>query len=388
MFLDMTLKRNPKLVETAFELHQKGLIEPDTYILDLDTIINNASFIKDEADKYGIKLYFMTKQLGRNPYVSKEIMKLGYEGAVAVDFREAKVLHDNGIKLGNVGHLVQTPSKSIKDIIKYDPEIITVYSYEKACEISRAAQESGKVQKIMLKVIDVGDTIFPGQAGGFYFDRLLDSAGEIVKLPNVKISGLTSFPCFQVDYETGKVIDTNNLVTVLKAEKVLKDRLGLDIQQINIPSVTCTEVIKEIAANGGTHGEPGHGLLGTTPIHAQSEQVEIPSIVYVSEISHNLDKMSYCYGGGYYRRSYIKHALVGRNINTIKMVEVETPSNDNIDYYIGLNGNSNVGDTVVFSFRTQIFVTRSQVAVVSGINAGHPKIEGLYDSLGKPIKGV
>lgn len=388
MFLDMTLKRNPKLVETAFELHQKGLIEPDTYILDLDNIINNARVIKDEADKYGIKLYFMTKQLGRNPYISKEIMKLGYEGAVAVDFREAKVLHDNGIKLGNVGHIVQIPSKRIKDIIKWDPEVVTVYSYEKACEISKAAQELGKVQKIMLKVVDIGDKIFPGQAGGFYIDKLIESVMKIIKLPNIIISGLTSFPCFQTDYETRKVKETNNLRTILKAKEILKNSFGLDIQQINMPSVTCTEVIKEIASHGGTHGEPGHGLLGTTPIHARLEQVEVPSIVYVSEISHNFDNMSYCYGGGYYMRSSIEHAVVGRDTNTMKMVEVETPSNDNIDYYIGLKDNSNVGDTVVFSFRTQIFVTRSQVVVVSGINTGHPQIEGLYNSLGMPIKEV
>ena len=45
-----------------------------------------------------------------------------------------------------------------------------------------------------------------------------------------------------------------------------------------------------------------------------------------------------------------------------------------------------VGATVLAAFRTQIFVTRSDVAVVSGIQTGQPRIEGIYDSLGKQIR--
>lgn len=36
-------------------------------------------------------------------------------------------------------------------------------------------------------------------------------------------------------------------------------------------------------------------------------------------------------------------------------------------------------------FRTQIFVTRSDVALIQGISTGQPTIAGLYDSLGNPI---
>ena len=157
MFLDLVLRRNPKLIEAAFEVHQSGLIQPDTYILDLDAIIHNAKCIKAEADKYDVKLYFMTKQFGRNPYIAKELIKLNYDGAVAVDYREAEVLYENGIKLGNVGHLVQIPSGLIENMIKKNPEIITVYSTEKAREISIAAKKLNINQNIMLKVIDEAD---------------------------------------------------------------------------------------------------------------------------------------------------------------------------------------------------------------------------------------
>ncbi|HNV04746.1 MAG TPA: hypothetical protein PKH64_01360, partial [Petrotogaceae bacterium] len=89
MFLEKTIKRNPKLIEAAFELHRSGQISPDTYLIDINTLTANAQKIKKEADKYGVKLYFMTKQLGRNPLIASKISEIGYEGAVTVDFREA-----------------------------------------------------------------------------------------------------------------------------------------------------------------------------------------------------------------------------------------------------------------------------------------------------------
>ena len=386
MFLDITLRRNPKLIDTAFKLHQSGLIQPDTYILDLDTIVSNGSLIKDEADKYGIKLYFMTKQFGRNPFIAAKLMELGYDGAVAVDYREAEILYQNGIKLGHLGHLVQLPSNTIKVMLGRKPEVITVYSINKAMEISKAAVEMNINQKIMLRIIDTGDTIFPGQQGGFYIKDIIHVVEEIMCLPNIELYGLTSFPCFLVDNVTGNINETNNLWTIMKAKDILWDKFGIKIKQINTPSVTCTSIINKIAELGGTHGEPGHGLLGTTPLHALKDQVEIPAIVYVSEISHNLDDAAYCYGGGYYRRAHMEAALVGRDMKNIKKINADAPFDNNIDYYIGLKENANVGDTAVFAFRTQIFVTRSEVAVVEGISTDNPHIVGIYDSLGKYLR--
>ena len=72
-----------------------------------------------------------------------------------------------------------------------------------------------------------------------------------------------------------------------------------------------------MAKMGGNCGEPGHGLTGTTPLHAAcAEEPEIPAIVYVSEVSHNFQGKAYCYGGGHYRRSHVKQALVGRSEET------------------------------------------------------------------------
>lgn len=386
MFLDVTLRRNPKLIETAFELHQKGLIDPDTYILDIDTLLHNARSMKNEADKYGIKLYFMTKQFGRNPYISKELMKLGFDGAVAVDYKEADTLYESGIKLGNVGHLVQIPSNKVEDMVARRPEVITVYSVEKAEEISRAAVKLGIIQDIMLRVIDQGDILYPAQYGGFYIHELMEKAAEIKKLPNINIYGITSFPCFLYCENEKKVEKTPNVDTLTLAKKMLEEGLNIKLQEINTPSATCTSTIKLISENGGTHGEPGHGLLGTTPLHAVKDEAEIPAVAYVSEISHNLGDKSYCYGGGHYRRSHMEKALVGKDLQHMQKHKVQTPSVESIDYYFGLEGNASVGDTAIFAYRTQIFVTRSSVAVVKGIQSGNIEIAGIYDSLGKLMR--
>lgn len=383
MFLDITLRRNPGLINAAFKFHRDGIIKPDTYILDLDAIIENARVIKHEGDKYGVKLYFMTKQIGRNPYVAGELMKLGYEGAVAVDYKEAEVLGKNGIKIGHLGHLVQIPSKSVKGMLTRKPEIITVFSLKKAREISDAATELNMTQHVMMRVIDEEDVIYPGQYGGFYLEKLYEDAQKILCMPNIVLGGVTSFPCFLVDSNTKKAKSTNNVKTLQRAREILEGRLGIKINQVNMPSVTCSSTIGDIARLGGTHGEPGHGLSGTTPLHAINDEPEVPAIVYVSEVSHKLGDMSYCYGGGYYRRSNMEKALIGRNTESMREYEVEAPDNNAIDYYIGVKGDAEVGDTAVLSFRTQIFVTRSEVAVVGGIKSGNPELIGIYDSLGR-----
>ena len=42
-----------------------------------------------------------------------------------------------------------------------------------------------------------------------------------------------------------------------------------------------------------------------------------------------------------------------------------------------------MGDTVVMAFRFQIFVTRSDVVHIKGIQSGSEEIIGIYDSQGR-----
>ena len=66
-----------------------------------------------------------------------------------------------------------------------------------------------------------------------------------------------------------------------------------------------------------------------------------------------------------------------------RRLEVIPPSDESIDYHFGLSEECQAGETVVMAFRYQIFVTRSDVALVEGLSAGNPRIAGIYDSLGR-----
>lgn len=384
MFIDIVQKKNPDLIKVAIELHQNGEILPDTYVLDVDAILENGRALCKKAEENGIKLYAMTKQFGRVPYLAKKLMEVGFSGIVTVDFKEALVMMDNGVKLGNVGHLVQIPSSLIDKVVRHNPEIITVYSLEKIKEIDEVAKKYGKVQDIMLRVLERDSKIYSGQSGGFYLDELENVAKEILKLKNVRINGLTSFPCFLYNCDKNIIEGTKNIKSIKKADKLLKE-LGVIVQQLNMPSATSLENIESIKAYGGTHGEPGHALTGTTPFNSRNLEGEIPGIIYVSEISHNLDEKSYCYGGGHYRRSGISSVLIGKNIENLKRCSITPPTMESIDYYFELSENNSIGDTVIGAFRTQIFVTRSSVALVEGIKTGNPKVVGIYDSLGREM---
>lgn len=386
MFLEKTVERNKELVQAAFNLHREGLILPDTYVIDLDTLIENAKKIKEEADKYGIKLYFMTKQLGRNPIIAKEFMKLGYEGAVVVDFREAEVMINNNIKIGHVGHLVQIPKALIEKVVKSRPDYITVYTIEKAKEINEACEKLGLKQNIMLRVLGKNDNLYSGQYGGFKLEELKFIGEELIKLKNLNIAGITSFPCFLYDNNSNEIKRTENIDTIKEAKEILEREFNINIEQLNMPSATCVNSIKKIHEEGGTHGEPGHGLTGTTPYHKYNEGEELPAMVYVTEVSHNLLDKGYCYGGGHYRRSHVENALVGEDLESSKIVKVIPPTDESIDYHFELSESCKVSETVIMAFRTQIFVTRSNVALVKGIKSGKPEIVGMYDSQGELVK--
>lgn len=383
MFLEQIKKRNSQLVEAAFHFHQSGQIMPDSYLVDVDSFLDNAKKILNEANKYKIKLYFMLKQLGRNPYLAKELVKLGYAGAVTVDFKEAQLMMDSQIPIGNVGHLVQVPSAMVSKIVAYGPEVITVYSMEKAEQINEAAEKLGRKQKILLRVCGKKDVIYSGQTAGFHLEELEETAGMILlKYKNLEIAGVTSFPCYLYDEKLGDIEPTENLNTVKAAEEILK-KIGIKTDIINTPSATCVHTIQKMTEFGGNCGEPGHGLTGTTPMHAEKDMEEIPAIIYVSEISHNFMGHSYCFGGGHYRRSHVRRALVGENMESARDCQVIPPADECIDYHFEIPSESRVGDTVVMAFRYQIFVTRSDVVLIKGLKKKIPQIVGIYDSQGR-----
>jgi len=251
------------------------------------------------------------------------------------------------------------------------------------------------VRPLLLRVVGRDGFVYPAQEGGVPLEELTSVARRIrAELAHVRVEGVTSFPCILFDRESRRFSPTPNLGTVLEARRILEDE-GFPIAQVNVPSATCAATLPMLEAAGATHAEPGHSLTGTTPLHAlDPEQPELPAMVYVSEVSHFLPGgRPVIYGGGFYTRAKVRSALVlsARGGEGIR-VGVDSASAENIDYYRTLTApesptaNVRVGDTAILAFRTQIFVTRSRVAVLSGLRAGTPRLAGVFDSMGKELK--
>ena len=130
----------------------------------------------------------MTKQFGRNPLVAKAIVEAGIEKAVAVVSWEALTLSKNGIKIGHVGHLVQLPKRMIPKILNIEPDFITVFSYENAKNVSDAAKQVGRIQKIFLRIANNGDYIYNGQEGGFTLHQLQEEVKKLEELDGIVIT--------------------------------------------------------------------------------------------------------------------------------------------------------------------------------------------------------
>lgn len=383
MFLKKLIENNPSLVEFSLKKTNEGEILPDSYVIDFDTLINNAKEIKKEADKYNIKLFFMLKQIGRNPLIAKELMNIGYDGVVCVDYKEALLMIEHGVKIGNVGHLEQIPNCALEKIILSKPELITVYTIDKIKQINEVANKLGLVQGIMIRLTDDDSLLYPGQIAGFSSSELKGLINEVSKLDNVQIKGLTVFPALLFNGDTKRIEATSNVNAINRGKEICEE-MGLDDLTINLPSCTCVNSMKLIHELGGNNGEPGHGLSGTTPLHAISNQIEKVAYCYVSEISHNYKNNSYCFGGGSYRRGHLENVLVGESLANALMTKVTLPDSESIDYHFEIKGNHEVGRPCLMSFRTQIFTTRSNVVIVKGLSSGNPSMY-LYDALGREI---
>jgi predicted amino acid racemase len=382
VFLDATLRRNPGLVDAAIELHRRGAIGPNTFVIDIDTAVDNARALAAEADRLGLRLHAMTKQQGRNPIFALAAILGGVPDIVAVDVPEARLLALHGLPLGHVGHLVQVPARDTDEVVGLAPRALTVFSTTAARRVSEAATKVDRRQDVLLRVWKPGDFLYPGQEGGFRLDDVAAAAREIATLSGVRIAGVSSFPCLAADAD-GVVAPTGNLGSVITAAAILRDDLGLEVREVNAPGVTSTGTLSMIAAVGATHGEPGSALAGNTPLHV-GDQPERPAMVYLSEIASIDGDRAYCFGGGFYARSRLKRGLLVHGDDR-RLVQAPALPPEVIDYYgtLELDGAAaEVGDAVVFAFRAQAFVGRCQVAAVGGMSTARPEVLGTTDQHG------
>jgi predicted amino acid racemase len=330
----------------------------------------------------------MTKQHGRNPYVNHVAMAEGLGKGVAVDFQCALQMRRYGCPLGHIGHLSQVPRRNVADAIAMGPDVITAYNLGHARWIDEAAREHGIVQDILIRPYSRDNLFFDGQQGGFAEEDVPAAAGKIRELQNVRLAGVTAFPAVRYNQKSRDPVElTPNAYTALRVAEALRG-MGFEIVQVNLPGNTSSCTMQMLADAGATHVEPGHGLLGTTPSHSFTQSLpEIPVYTYVSEISHHFDGQAFAFGGGLFRDIYDaglrSSALVGSTFDAARENEVEYRSEiaQIIDYHAVLRPGARcrVGDTALFGFRTQMQMTRSYIAPVSGIQRGEPKLHFLFD---------
>lgn len=391
MFLNVLRRRNPQLITAAIDLHQKGELPANTFVFDLDAISDNARAFATAAEARHLTVFAMTKQLGRNPDVCRALIAAGLDSAVAVDMECARAITRAGMRLGHLGHLVQVPRAEAAAAVGMEPQYLTVFNIEKADEAAAAAAAVGREQPILVRLYSSDDEFYSGHEGGFRAADIVQVADVIDALDGARFAGITTFPALVFDPDRIALRPTHNLRTLEAAAAALREA-GRRYFEINGPGTTSSAALPVLAEAGVTQVEPGHALTGTTPLHAVQDLVELPAACYLSEVSHFHEGRAFCFGGGMYVdpvfSPYQVRAVVGRESGATRVLDATLPPPSAIDYYgqLDVTGESDiaVGDSVVFGFRIQAFVTRGYTAGISGVAAGAPEVAGVWGSGGQP----
>lgn len=394
MFLDVLRRRNPAFILAAQSLHQAGAIPANSYVLDLDAVTENARLLRAEGDRLDLKVFAMTKQVSRQTGFSSAVMAGGIDRCVAVDMACAIACHNAGLRVGHLGHLVQVPraeaAMAARELV---PDYWTVFSGEKAEEAAAAARIAGREQALLARVQTQGDTFYRGHEGGFAAENAVEAARRLNALDGGRFAGITTFPAQLYDHATRKVRHTPNLATLQRTADALR-KAGFADLEINAPGTTSLVTLQALAEAGATQVEPGNGLHGTTPLHAVEDLPERPAVLYLTEVSHLHGGRAYCFGGGLYIDpvfpDYDVQALVGPEPTTdadaLRSVEIPPPAA--IDYYGMIDATGAhapaTGDTVVFGFRGQAFVTRAYAVGIAGVSAGNPRVVSIENIFGHP----
>ncbi len=391
MFLDLIRRRNPRLIEAAIRLHQRGELPANTYVIDLDAVENNARAISVRAEGLGLTVMAMTKQMGRNESFCRAVMRGGIKRSVAVDMECARATRRAGMEVGHIGHLVQVPKWEADEAARLVPAWWTVFNFEKAGEAGAASQRRGREQPLLARIQGASDRFYRGHEGGFPASDVAATAAALNTIPGARFAGITTFPALLFDAASRTVKPTANLETLRQASETLA-RLGYKGIEINAPGTTSSVTLQSLADAGATQVEPGHGLTGTTPLHVTEDLPELPAVVYLTEISHLSGGEAFCFGGGLYIDpvfpDYPVRAIVAReprmDDGSLRAIEIPAPAA--IDYYGMIDaagpGKPEPGDSVVLGFRAQAFVTRAFVAGVSGLSQGKPVVESISHSSG------
>jgi predicted amino acid racemase len=303
----------------------------------------------------------------------------------------------SGARVGHVGHLVQ-PNRGTEDaVIATSPEVVTVFADELAERVGAAALRAGRTQPVLLRVVAPGDRFYFGHGGGYPLEGIEAAARRVDAIPGLRVAGVTTFPCLLANVERRIVEPTPNFDTLRRGADRLR-AAGFEISQVNAPGTTSAGTMETLARGGATHVEPGNAFHGTTPLHVfDADAPEVPAIVYVSEVGHLEGNDAYVFGAGLYidrvLGEYGLRALCGRDDAILeRRFPAEIAPDGAIHYYCKVHlppgHDVRIGDTVVFCYRPQTFVTRGRTRAVFGLGARSPRLGDVYDVEARPVDGV
>src|SRR5581483_183264 len=184
-------------------------------------------------------------------------------------------------------------------VLRMRPEVMTVHTLRKAEQVSEAAERLGLVQDLLVRVRGDRDVFLTGMEAGVHLDELSAVARRFQALPAVRLVGVSTFPAMYYKVERRAIEPTPNFESALRGAEILRG-LGIAVSQINTPGNTSTVTLDTFARLGAPHVEPGHGFLGTSPLHLVEDLPELPAYVYLTEVAHTLGPYAYTYGGGHF----------------------------------------------------------------------------------------
>jgi predicted amino acid racemase len=194
MFLDVLRRRNPRFVEAAIALHRDGRIPANAYVIDLDAVEANTRALMSEADRHGLNVFAMTKQVGRSSGFCRAVRRGGIRRSVAVDMACARATHSAELPVGHLGHLTQVPRAEARAAAALRPDYWTVFNEEKAGEGAAASAAAGYTQPLLARIQADGDTFYRGHEGGFPAREIAAVADRLDRVEGGRFAGITTFP--------------------------------------------------------------------------------------------------------------------------------------------------------------------------------------------------
>jgi hypothetical protein len=260
------------------------------------------------------------------------------------------------------------------------------------------------VQPVVLRVDGPRDIVTRSLSGGVAESDALRVIADIEGLDGVRFAGFTTYPAIRFDLGQHAWVTTSNYETMLRLARRVRDELGIEVDHINAAGNICAASIGLIAGSA-THCEPGQAFVGGLVANAFTEQVEVPAMAYVTEVSHVADGVPYVFASSWVANNTVGiwnqldyDSLLGMipgrdgsDGHPVSAKPQQFAASDPTAFMYNairpLDGNAaKVGDTVVFGFRSQLYrANGALLAVLGGLADGAARLIGLFDRNGNSV---